>query len=136
VTTVGIRTKDAAEGIVDRVRRGEEVGVTPRGKPVARAPADSTATASLKEWAERHGVAWQGGKPRGIPIGCGSCSRRGSASRASGSGGLQLHTRALVKLSIKKPGSGTVHALVKEASMVATSVIAYPGAPAAVARRA
>lgn len=48
---------------------------------------------------------------------------------------LYLDSSALVKLYVNEPGSETVHALVHQASVVATSVIAYPEARAAVARR-
>jgi predicted nucleic acid-binding protein len=48
---------------------------------------------------------------------------------------LYLDSSALVKLYVNEPGSEQVHTLVQQASVVATSLIAYPEARAAVARR-
>ncbi|MCL8207482.1 MAG: type II toxin-antitoxin system VapC family toxin [Actinomycetia bacterium] len=48
---------------------------------------------------------------------------------------LYLDSSALVKLYVNEPGSDQVHTLVQQASVVATSLIAYPEARAAVARR-
>jgi predicted nucleic acid-binding protein len=48
---------------------------------------------------------------------------------------LYLDTSALVKLFIREEGSDEVQALVGEASLVTTSVIAYPEARSAFARR-
>lgn len=45
-----------------------------------------------------------------------------------------LDTSALVKLYVQEPGSHIVHKLVEEASVTATSKIAYPEARAALAR--
>lgn len=70
MTTVGIRVlKMRLSEYVNRIRRGEVVVVTDRGKPVARLePLDPAGTAAWRERAEQWGVTWQGGKPRGIPL--------------------------------------------------------------------
>ncbi|MCL8207483.1 MAG: type II toxin-antitoxin system prevent-host-death family antitoxin [Actinomycetia bacterium] len=70
MTTVGIRLlKSRLSEYVNRTRRGEVVVVTDRGKPVARLePLDPADTAAWRERAAQWGVAWQGGKPRGIPL--------------------------------------------------------------------
>lgn len=48
---------------------------------------------------------------------------------------LYLDTSSLVKLYVEEPGSGDVRRLVEEAEIVGTSVVAYPEARAALARR-
>ena len=48
---------------------------------------------------------------------------------------LYLDTSSLVKLYVAEPGSDTVRAHVDRATVVATSMIAYPEARAALARR-
>ena len=48
---------------------------------------------------------------------------------------LYLDTSSLVKLYVDEPGSADVQRLVEEAEIVATSVVAYPEARAALARR-
>ena len=48
---------------------------------------------------------------------------------------LYLDTSALVKLYVREPGSDTVRRRVSDASVVATSRVAYPEARAAFARR-
>ena len=48
---------------------------------------------------------------------------------------LYLDTSSLVKLYVTEPGTDTVRRLVDEATIIATSVIAYPEARAALARR-
>jgi predicted nucleic acid-binding protein len=48
---------------------------------------------------------------------------------------LYLDTSSLVKLYVEEPGSGDVHRLVEQAEIVAASVVAYPEARAALARR-
>ena len=48
---------------------------------------------------------------------------------------LYLDTSSLVKLYVTEPGTDTVRRLVDEATIVATSVIAYPETRAALARR-
>lgn len=47
---------------------------------------------------------------------------------------LYLDTSSLVKLYVTESGSGVVHQLVDDANVVATSVVAYPEARAALAR--
>jgi predicted nucleic acid-binding protein len=48
---------------------------------------------------------------------------------------LYLDTSSLVKLYVAEPGTDSVRQLVNEASIVATSLIAYPETRAALARR-
>lgn len=48
---------------------------------------------------------------------------------------LYLDTSSLVKLYVAEAGSETVHRLVNQATIVATSLIAYPETRAALARR-
>jgi predicted nucleic acid-binding protein len=48
---------------------------------------------------------------------------------------LYLDTSSLVKLYVAEPGSDSVRALVERARVVTTSLIAYPEARAALARR-
>ena len=48
---------------------------------------------------------------------------------------LYLDTSSLVKLYVDEPGSSDVHRLVEEAELVVASVVAYPEARAALARR-
>jgi predicted nucleic acid-binding protein len=48
---------------------------------------------------------------------------------------LYLDTSSLVKLYVEEPGSAEVRRLVEAADIVATSVVAYPEARAALARR-
>jgi uncharacterized protein len=48
---------------------------------------------------------------------------------------LYLDTSSLVKLYVDEPGSGDVRRQVEEAEIVAASVVAYPEARAALARR-
>lgn len=48
---------------------------------------------------------------------------------------LYLDTSSLVKLYVEEPGSAQVHRLVEQAEIVAASVVAYPEARAAFARR-
>ena len=48
---------------------------------------------------------------------------------------LYLDTSSLVKLYVTEPGTDAVRTLVDEATIVATSLIAYPEARAALARR-
>lgn len=48
---------------------------------------------------------------------------------------LYLDTSSLVKLYVEEPGSTETNAVVNEAELVATSVVAYPEARAALARR-
>lgn len=48
---------------------------------------------------------------------------------------LYLDTSSLVKLYVSEPGTDVVRRLVDEATIVATSVIAYPEVRAALARR-
>lgn len=48
---------------------------------------------------------------------------------------LYLDTSSLVKLYVDEPGTPEVHALVRDADVVATSVLAYPEARATFARR-
>jgi len=48
---------------------------------------------------------------------------------------LYLDTSSLVKLYVDEPGSADVHRLVEQAEVVAASVVAYPEARAALARR-
>ncbi|HET7291156.1 MAG TPA: type II toxin-antitoxin system VapC family toxin [Vicinamibacteria bacterium] len=48
---------------------------------------------------------------------------------------LYLDTSSLVKLYVEEPGSEDVRGLVDQAAVVATSVVAYPEARAALARR-
>jgi predicted nucleic acid-binding protein len=57
------------------------------------------------------------------------CSPRGSAVT------LYLDTSSLVKLYVAEPGSDAVRARVGRATVVATSIVAYPEARAAMARR-
>src|SRR6185295_15326330 len=47
---------------------------------------------------------------------------------------LYLDTSSLVKLYVSEPGSETVRQLVRDATVVATSVVAYPETRAAFAR--
>ncbi len=48
---------------------------------------------------------------------------------------LYLDTSSLVKLYVEEPGSADVRRLLEEATIVATSLVAYPEARAALARR-
>ena len=48
---------------------------------------------------------------------------------------LYLDTSSLVKLYVEEPGSDDIHRLVEQAEIVTTSVVAYPEARAALARR-
>jgi predicted nucleic acid-binding protein len=48
---------------------------------------------------------------------------------------LYLDTSSLVKLYVDEPGSGEVRRLTEQADVVAASVVAYPEARAALARR-
>jgi predicted nucleic acid-binding protein len=48
---------------------------------------------------------------------------------------LYLDTSSLVKLYVEEPGSAAVRGMLEEAEIAATSVVAYPEARAALARR-
>lgn len=48
---------------------------------------------------------------------------------------LYLDTSSLVKLYVEEPGSADVRRMLEEAAIVTTSVVAYPEARAALARR-
>ena len=48
---------------------------------------------------------------------------------------LYLDTSSLVKLYVEEPGSADVHRILEEAEIATTSVVAYPEARAALARR-
>lgn len=65
---VGVRAlKAQLSHYLQLVRSGQEIEVTDRGVPVARiAPVDGAA-AVLRELVAGGQVAWDGGKPRGVP---------------------------------------------------------------------
>jgi prevent-host-death family protein len=70
MASVGIRVlKNRLSEYVKRTRQGEVIVVTDHGKPIARLePLDPAGTAIWRERAAQSGVAWQGGKPRGLPL--------------------------------------------------------------------
>ena len=69
MTTVGIRElKDHLSEYLRRVREGDLLVITDRGKPVGRlGPAEAGGGVERARLLVRHGVArWEGGKPRGL----------------------------------------------------------------------
>lgn len=70
LTHVGIRAlKNHLSDYVARARNGDVIVVTDRGEPVARLePVHPDSVAALRALASRLGTAWQGGKPRGVPL--------------------------------------------------------------------
>lgn len=68
--SVGVRElKDHASAILRRVRRGEAVRVTDRGRPVAiLVPvAEARPAETLRQLVATGRLAWGGGKPKGVP---------------------------------------------------------------------
>jgi prevent-host-death family protein len=65
--SVGIRElKAKLSGYVDKVRHGEEIVVTDRGKEIARVIPISRERNAVKRLVESGRAAWSGGKPEGI----------------------------------------------------------------------
>jgi len=65
--SVGIKElKERLSGYVDKVRHGEEIIVTDRGKEIALVIPISRERNAVKELAGSGRVVWAGGKPRGV----------------------------------------------------------------------
>jgi len=65
--SVGIKElKEKLSGYVDKVRHGEEVVVTDRGKEVALITPISRERGAVKELVEMGKAKWAGGKPAGV----------------------------------------------------------------------
>ena len=65
--SVGIKElKDKLSGYVDKVRRGEEILVTDRGKEVALVIPVSRERNAVKHLVREGKAAWSGGKPVGL----------------------------------------------------------------------
>jgi prevent-host-death family protein len=65
--SVGIKElKDKLSGYVDKVRHGEEVVVTDRGKEIALLTPISREREAVKELLESGKAKWSGGKPTGL----------------------------------------------------------------------
>ncbi len=60
--------KDRLSSFLERVKGGETVTITDRGRPVARlVPVSGDGLDDLRAMAERMGSRWTGGKPLGLP---------------------------------------------------------------------
>ena len=65
--SVGIKElKDKLSGYVNKVRNGEEIVVTDRGKEIALVIPISREREAVKGLAEAGKVKWSGGKPAGL----------------------------------------------------------------------
>ncbi len=65
--SVGIKElKEKLSSYVDKVRHGEEVVVTDRGKEIALLTPISRERGAVKELVESGKVKWAGGKPAGL----------------------------------------------------------------------
>jgi prevent-host-death family protein len=65
--SVGIKElKEKLSGYVDKVRHGEEIVVTDRGKEIALLTPISRERGAIKELIEKGKVRWKGGKPMGL----------------------------------------------------------------------
>lgn len=77
--SVGIKElKEKLSGYVDKVRHGEEIVVTDRGKEVALVIPISRERSAIKRLAETGKAKWAGGKPagaQGIKVKGGSLSK-------------------------------------------------------------
>ena len=140
--TVGVRElKTHLSRHLKRVRAGSRLLVTERGRAIATInPVEPTNTAPR----DRVGQANGGGGPRAVVRGQTQGSPRSIPCVRSGHGGdrprgpaviLYLDTSSLVKIYVAEQGSKDVQALVAQATVVATSRVAYPEMRAAFARR-
>jgi prevent-host-death family protein len=67
VISVGIKElKEKLSGYVDKVRHGEEIVVTDRGKEIALVTPISRERRAVKHLVESAGATWSGGKARGM----------------------------------------------------------------------
>jgi len=65
--SVGIKElKEKLSGYVDKVRNGEELVITDRGKEVALVTPISRERRALKNMVKSGKAAWAGGKPAGV----------------------------------------------------------------------
>jgi len=65
--SVGIKElKEKLSGYVDKVRQGEEVVVTDRGREIALLIPISRERGAVKDLVEKGNVRWSGGKPAGL----------------------------------------------------------------------
>jgi prevent-host-death family protein len=65
--SVGIKElKEKLSGYMDKVRHGEEVVVTDRGREIALLTPISRERGAVKELVEKGKVMWAGGKPAGL----------------------------------------------------------------------
>lgn len=70
MATVGVRElRDHLSDYLRRVREGEQLVITDRGKPIGElGPAEGRKTLEVALRLVRQGVArWSGGKPKGLP---------------------------------------------------------------------
>jgi prevent-host-death family protein len=67
MVSVGIKElKEKLSAYVDRVRRGEEIMVTDRGKEIAMVVPISQERITVRHLVQARRAAWDGGKPRGM----------------------------------------------------------------------
>ena len=67
MTSIGIRElKEKLSGYIHRVRRGEEIVVTDRGKEVAMIMPVSRERKAMMQLVRTSKAAWSGGKPAGV----------------------------------------------------------------------
>jgi len=65
--SVGIKElKEKLSGYVNKVRHGEEIVVTDRGREIALLTPISRERGAIKELVEKGKVRWAGGKPAGL----------------------------------------------------------------------
>jgi prevent-host-death family protein len=65
--SVGIKElKEKLSGYVDKVRHGEEIVVTDRGKEIALVIPISRERSAVKQLVGSHRAVWSGGKPVGV----------------------------------------------------------------------
>ena len=128
--TVGIRELKAhLSRHLKRVRSGVRPAVTERGKTIASiSPVESSRGVDWAHQLVAEGHAqWNGGKP---PAGRASTEvdPEDSGIRRPGRSPMTLYldTSSLVKLYVEEVGSNDVRNLVTRATVVATSIVAYP----------
>jgi prevent-host-death family protein len=67
MASVGIKElKEKLSGYLDRVRHGEEIIVTDRGKEIAKVIPLSRERTAIRHLEETSHAAWAGNKPRGL----------------------------------------------------------------------
>ena len=67
MASVGIKElKEKLSGYMDRVRQGEEIIVTDRGKEIAKVIPISRERAAIRHLVETSQAVWAGDKPKGL----------------------------------------------------------------------